>query len=91
MNGFESPLVVGLILTQATGLLSAVVARLSTGSRCQCSTQWLFLGCMALVGVATMVSLSLGPGFWVTSGTTFSLMVLTATCDFGQSRRAMVR
>jgi hypothetical protein len=91
MNGFENLLVTGLILAQTAGLLSALAARLSVGSRCQCSTQWLFLGCLALVGAATMVSLNFGPGCWVTSGTTFSLMVLTTTCDFGQSRRAMVR
>jgi hypothetical protein len=42
-----------------------------------------------VVGIVVVISLGLGPGCWLTSGTTFSLMVLTVTCDFNPQRRAM--
>lgn len=88
MNGFESSLfllVLGLI--QAVGLISAALARLTEGSGRQAATQRLFLGCLALVGGCTVLSLVLGPGYWLTSGATLSLMVLATTCDFNHASR----
>ena len=69
------------------GLLSALLARLSHGSRRQVACQRAFLGCMVLVGVSTIVSLVVATGWWLPSGTTFSLMVLTAIWDFGGPER----
>ncbi|MCL4190829.1 MAG: hypothetical protein KJZ87_03720 [Thermoguttaceae bacterium] len=88
MNGFENSvflLILGVI--QAVGLISAALARLSEGSGRQAASQRLFLACLALVGGCTVVSLVLGPGYWLTSGTTLSLMVLAATCDFNYAGR----
>jgi hypothetical protein len=89
MNGFETSLpllyLVGAI--QLVGLASVAFARLCEGSACQSSGQRVFFACLALVGAVAMFSVFLGPGFWLSSGTTFSLMVLGATCDFSRSRR----
>ena len=75
-------------IVQAIGLTSACVARLSQGSRRQTSCQRAFFGSLAVVGGAGIFSLDLGPGCWLVSGTTLSLMVLIAVWDFGQSRQA---
>jgi len=73
---------------QLLGLLSAWIVRLSLGSRRQTPCQHVFLAFLGLVAAATMVSVSTGVGSWLTCGTSFSLMVLTATCDFSRSRQA---
>ena len=91
MNGFETALIWGLLLSQTAGLLSAVATRLGSGSACHVSTRWLFSFLLSVVALGMVVSLDLGPTYWLTSGTTFSIMVLTVTCDFGDSRRAMAR
>jgi hypothetical protein len=89
LNGLESSvLVLVLAVIQAVGLVSAALARLSEGSGRQWASQRLFLVCLGLVGGCTVVSLILGPGYWLTSGTTLSLMVLAVTCDFNHSRQA---
>ena len=87
----EAPLVVWLlVIVQLAGLASTWLVRFSEGSRGQASCQRLFFGCLWLVGLGTMASLCLGPGCWMTSGATLSLMVVAVTCDFRRSRRAVV-
>jgi hypothetical protein len=39
------------------------------------------------MGAAAAVSLGLGPGCWLLSSITLSLMILTVTCDFHRSGR----
>jgi hypothetical protein len=73
----------GLVAIQIAGLISAWLARLSEGSRGQGHFQIAFFACMVLVGLGTIVSLSLPPGRWLFSGATLSLMVLAAVWDFG--------
>jgi hypothetical protein len=73
---------------QVLGLLSAALTRLAEGSRRQSVCQWLFFVCLGLVGLGTIVSLGLPSGWWVASGATLSMMVVTATWDFGRSRPA---
>ncbi len=82
----EAPAICWLFgAVEVVGLISAWVARLSAGSRCQTSCQCLFLGCMALVGGVAVVSPGLGPSCWLVSSITLSLMILTVTCDFRRS------
>lgn len=69
------------------GLAIAWATRISQGSRCQAFCQGLFFVCLAAVGGSTLVSLSLGPGWWLASGVSFALMVLTVTWDFSRSPR----
>jgi len=73
---------------QVLGLLTAWMARVSEGSRWQSLFQHVFLGGLILMGGASVVSLDLGSGCWLTCGTTLSLMVLMATCDFRRCQRA---
>ena len=91
MNGFETTLIRGLFLSQAAGLATAVVTRLGSGSACHVTSRWLFFFLLTIVGLGMVVSLNLGPMYWLTGGTTFSAMVLTVTCDFGDSRRALAQ
>ena len=74
-----------LVAIQILGMISAGVARLSEGSRSQASCQGFFFALLFLVGIATVVAVTLGPGCWLISSSTLSLMVLTVTCDFGRS------
>lgn len=89
MTDFEASVIWCLLGTiEVLGLTSAWVARLSEGSRRQTSCQRVFLGFLALVGGATIISVALGLGCWLASGTTLLLMVLTVTCDCSRSRQA---
>jgi hypothetical protein len=82
-----SALLWGLVAVQVAGLISASAVRVSEGSRRQTACYCLFLALLVLVGLATAVGVRLWPGGWLLSGTTFSVMVLIATCDFERSRR----
>ncbi len=73
--------VLGLVAIQALGVLSAFAARRSLGEAGGTAFQWLFLACLGLVGLSTAVLVSAASGWWLASGTTFSVMVLTITHD----------
>ena len=89
MNGLENSVIHWLLITvQLLGLFSAWIARLSEGSSRQAVAQRFFLGSLALVGTGTLLSLGLGPSYWLSSGVVLSLMVLATTCDFKPSREA---
>jgi hypothetical protein len=75
---------------QLVGLASALFARLSEGSSGQSAGQWLFLVSLGLVGLGTMGALSMGPGYWLSSAATLSLMIVTATCDFSRCRERRI-
>jgi len=77
-----------LLITEILGLLSAALARLSEGSSYQAFGQRFFLTCLGLLGVTTMIALILDPACWLSSGATFAMMVLAATCDFSHGSRA---
>ena len=71
-----------LAAIQATGLLSAWLARLSEGSRGQTLCQYIFLTCLAVVGGAALLALTMGAASWLFCGFTLSLMILAAVWDF---------
>lgn len=77
-----------VVAAQALGLSSAWLARRSEGSAWQSHFQQLFVLSMVLVGVGTIAAMGLGPCSWLASGTTFSVMVVAATCDFRQPTEA---
>ncbi len=89
MNGLENIVVSCLFLTQAVGLASAAAVRLGNGSPCRFSARCLFFVLLGAVGLCMVVSVNLGPVYWLTSGAAFATMVLTVTCDFGDSRGAV--
>jgi hypothetical protein len=72
---------------QIAGLASAWLARLSEGSRSQASCQWLFMAFLALIGLTTMASVTLGHRYWLASGITLSVMALGAIWDFRAQAR----
>jgi len=77
-----------LAVIEVLGLLVAWIARISEGSRQEARFRWLFFACLTLVGGITIVSLTIGPGYWLAAGATLAIMVLTVTCDFRGARHA---
>ncbi len=71
-----------LAIVQIAGLVSAPLARLSEGSRGQVPCHWLFMGCLATIGLATMLAVHMGPRYLLFSCLTMSIMVLVAVWDF---------
>jgi hypothetical protein len=71
-----------LALIPIVGLVSAWLARLNEGSRWQACCHSLFVGCLAVIGLATMGFVAFGTGHWLGSGATLSVMVLAAVWDF---------
>jgi hypothetical protein len=67
---------------QFVGLASAWLARLSEGSKSQAPCQWLFFACLGLIGLLTLATIGLGPGYSLACGTTLAVMVLAAIWDF---------
>ena len=84
-DAYASSILWAVIAVQFLGLFSALVSRLGKGL-CQC----FFLLCLTLVGGTTFLSLSLGPGGWLTCGATLSLMVVIALYDCGEADRATI-
>jgi hypothetical protein len=70
------------------GLASAWFARLSEGSAVQTLFQRIFLGCLALVGGAAILSALVGQGSALASGAALSVMAVAATFDAGGPRSA---
>jgi hypothetical protein len=70
------------------GLVSMFLSRLPHSHRVHAIFQHLFLGCLIVVGLATMVTICVQSNCWVWSGTTFSLMAVGATADLGPAARA---
>jgi len=90
MDGLDAVTIFyALFAVQLVGLGSAWLARMSEGSRCQGACQCFFFLCMVVVGTVTVLSLHVGPGWWLTSGTTLSLMALAATYDISGASRTV--
>ena len=79
-----------VIAVQFFGLISALLSRLGEGSPGEGLCQCFFLFCLAMVGTTTIVSLSLGPGGWLTCGATLSIMVVIALYDCGSPKEVAV-
>jgi|EndMetStandDraft_5_1072996.scaffolds.fasta_scaffold622212_1 hypothetical protein len=70
-------------LVQLTGISSAVLARSGESPLGQAVRQSLFLATLPVVAIVTLGCLVMGWSAWVVSGSTFSLMVVTAIWDPG--------
>jgi hypothetical protein len=71
-----------VLSAQTLGLGSAWLTRRSEGSPVQKFSQGFFVVSLVLVGAATIAAMGLGPCAWLSSGTTFSVMLVGAICDF---------
>jgi len=88
MNGFESPIALGLMVAaQVLGVFIAGAARLSIGSPFQSASQVVFLLALPLMGAATGMALTVGPGMLVGCAASLAVMVLMTTCDFRVRQR----
>ena len=70
-----------LAVIQLLALGSACLARMAEGSLREARCQWFCLSCLALAGLATMVSLIVGPSACMFSGVVLAVTILTATWD----------
>lgn len=78
----DPTLSIGLLaVAQIIGLLSAAGARHTAGSRGQTFFQGMFLACFMALGIVTLVSVVVGPGYVLACGTSLAVMVLAATWD----------
>ncbi len=80
-----------IILTiQIAGILATGLARLGEGSSWQTCCQRLYFASLALVGLVTVVGIGCNPGYWMASGTTLSIMIVSAVFDRGGLDKAVV-
>lgn len=70
-----------LATVQTVALVSACLVRMAEGSLREAHCQWICLGCLSLAGLATMISLAMGPTSCVFSGAALAVSILTATWD----------
>lgn len=85
MNSLEQPAVLFFLgVIQVLGLLSALATRISLKASCCNLSQWVFVICLSLVALTTILTVGKASGCWLVSGTTFSLMVVTAIGEFGR-------
>ena len=87
MNEFVDPLVFwAAAAVQVLGLASVLFARLPRASKAHDYCRGIFVGCLVVLGLATMVAIGSGSGYWAWCGTTFSLMCVGGTFDVGTLR-----
>jgi len=89
-HGLEHPAILcSLGVIQVFGLISALATRLGREASGSKASQCVFFVCLALVATSTVMMVGARSVCWMTSGVTFSLMVLTAVCDFGREAEGM--
>ncbi|ADB17259.1 hypothetical protein Psta_2590 [Pirellula staleyi DSM 6068] len=69
---------------QLTGLVSIFLARIQHASHHK-YCQAFFVLCLIGMGLATVAAIGMNHGSWAWCGTTFSIMAVGATFDFGSS------
>lgn len=73
-----------LVIIQIAGLMSACAVRRSEESRYRVTYECVFVGAMIVVGILTILTVTLGPGRWLAPGATLSIMAVVALLDFGR-------
>ncbi len=83
MDASDSTVIWLVLLSQAIGMTSVGLARLSERSShaLESAAQVFFLLSLLAVGVTTLVTLSSGSGAWLITGATLPIMVVGATID----------
>lgn len=71
-----------LYCIQIMGVATALLARLSERSALQSWCHAMFFASLILMGVATVASLTVGPGMTLASGATLAVMAVAAVCEF---------
>jgi hypothetical protein len=74
-----------MLAIQMVGLVSMVLARMPHTSSMHAVCRLLFLGCLVVVGLTTVVAMGCHNSCWAWSGTVFSIMAVGATADSGSA------
>lgn len=83
-QGLEHPAILCCLgVIQVLGLISAFATRLRRPPDFSGTSHWVFFACLGVIAMSTVLMVGAKSVTWLTSGTTFSLMVLTAVWDFG--------
>ncbi|MDX1945202.1 MAG: hypothetical protein SFU86_07335 [Pirellulaceae bacterium] len=77
-----------LFAIQLVGLVSMVLARMPHGTLLHGACRSLFVGCLVVVGLATVYAMGCYGSSWAWSGTVFSIMAVGGTADFGRAAPA---
>lgn len=79
------------ILIHFIGLTAAWVVRMHFGHRSEGLAQVVFLGCLPLIALATVVGQQLCLSIWPLSAATLATMIVLATADFSSRRSTIAR
>jgi hypothetical protein len=77
------------ILIHFVGLTAAWMVRMHSGRRSEGLAQFMFLACMPVIALATVVGQQLCLMIWPLSAATLAVMIVLATADFSSRRSAM--
>ena len=72
-----------LFAIQVVGLVSMVLARMPSSSALHCGCRTCFLGCLIVVGLATIGTATCNTSCWAWCATIFSMMAVGAAADLG--------
>ena len=76
-----------VLVLQVVGLASMLLARLPHTTLLHNCCRHLFVACLIVVGLATIYAMGSQTSTWAWCGTTFSLMAVGGTIDFGNATR----
>jgi len=87
-HGLEHPAILFTLgVIQVLGLISAFATRLGRQAHRLNAIQSVFLVCLSMVALSTVAMVGVRSIGWMTSGVTFSLMVVTAVWDVGREAK----
>jgi len=87
MNELVDPLVFwSAAAVQFLGLASVLFGRLPKATKAHDYCRGIYVGCLVVLGLATVVAIGSNSGYWAWCGTTFSLMCVGGTFDMGTLR-----
>jgi hypothetical protein len=75
----------GLFLIQVLGLASTLLVRIPRTGRVHDYLRGVYLGCLVVLGLATMAAVGADSVWWAWCGTTFSLMAVGGTVHLSGS------
>lgn len=89
MTEFVDPFVFWVLMAvQMVGLGSVLLGRLPESSQLHEYCRGVYMGCVIVLGLATMIAIGCNSGCWAWCGTTFSIMIVGGVFDVGGSLSA---
>lgn len=88
MNELVDPFVFwAAAVVQVLGLASVLFGRLPRATKSHDYGRGIFVGCLVVLGLATMIAIGSGSGYWAWCGTTFGVMCVGGTFDISSLRQ----